>query len=55
MFHKRGFSYEKRAPLRYAGIALHPNYEAKALRRMAREGIASEGCLFWIVGSEPHC
>lgn len=53
MFHDRGFSYERREPMSYAGIELHPNYEAKAMRRMLNEGVPKEGTLFWIVGSEP--
>lgn len=53
MFHEKGFSYERREPAVYAGIRLHPNYEAKAMRRMIRDSVPLEGTVFWIVGSEP--
>lgn len=53
MFHERGFVYEKREPLRYEGLMLHPNYEAKAFRRMARDGANVGKTLFWVVGAEP--
>lgn len=53
LFHKRGFFYEKEEPAVYAGIELHPNYEAKAMREFVNLGIPTENTLFWIVGSKP--
>lgn len=53
MFHDKGFVYEKREPLSFDGIRLHPNYEAKSMKRMLQDGISLDGTAFWIVGSEP--
>lgn len=53
LFHEDGFVYEKEEPMRFCGVELHPNYEAKAMRRFIAEGIEREGTLFWIVGAKP--
>lgn len=54
MFHAGGFVYEQRQPLRYKGLMLHPNYEAKAFRRMAQDRANEGRTLFWVVGAEPY-
>ncbi len=55
LFDEPGFSYDRREPLSYHGIELHPQYEAKAMRAALQDGIESwpGRTLFWIVGAEP--
>ena len=53
LFHEPGFQYEKNQEAAYAGIELHPHYEAKTMKWFANSGIPKEGTLFWIVGAEP--
>ena len=54
MFHERGFVYEKREPLTFQGMRLHPNYEAKSFRRMVKDRANKGETLFWVVGAEPR-
>lgn len=53
LFHTPGFLYEKREKATWAGIELHPNYEAKTMRWFASSGLDPSGTLFWVVGAEP--
>lgn len=54
LFHTPGFAYEKREPASWAGIDLHPNYEAKTMGWFRHSGLDPSRTLFWIVGAEPR-
>lgn len=54
LFHTKGFAYEKQEPASWAGIELHPNYEAKTMRWFAGSGLDPSRTLFWVVGAEPR-
>lgn len=54
LFHTPGFSYERRESASWAGIELHPNYEAKTMGWFRRSGLDPSCTLFWIVGAEPR-
>lgn len=54
LFHTKGFAYEKQATAVWAGIRLHPNYEAKTMQWFVKSGLPLVNTLFWVVGAEPR-
>jgi len=53
LFHQEGFKYERGLVADIDGIALHPNYEAKAYAWLLDNIPAEQNTLLWIVGSKP--
>ncbi len=53
LYDLKEFVYEKKEPLSFLGIELHPNYEAKTIKRfMQKHFNKNEKTLIWIVGGK---